>query len=198
MYLASMTPRQWFLRLANPIVQFYASVMSKRGQIRLNTDLKAPLQSFYDLSVVLNDGEKIDFLTLRNKKVLLVNTASDCIYTSQYKGLQQLAGNYTGKLVVIAFPSNDFGNQEKGTDKQVADFCRSNFHISFPISQKSTVRKTTAQHPVFQWLTEETKNGWNNREPSWNFTKFLVDEEGFLTHYIGPAVAPARLHRLLD
>ncbi|MEZ5033813.1 MAG: glutathione peroxidase [Chitinophagaceae bacterium] len=149
-----------------------------------------PQQSFYGLHNKLNNGEAFNFDDLRGKKVLLVNTASDCGYTHQYKDLQQLADQYTNELVVLAFPSNDFKDQEKGTDKDIANFCEKNYGIRFPLMQKSSVRKSPSQNKIFQWLTHKEQNGWNDKPPSWNFTKYLVNEKGELTHYFGPAISP--------
>src|SRR5262249_54051619 len=94
------------------------------------------------------------------------------------------------KLTIIGFPANDFKQQEKGSDEQIAQFCKLNFGVSFPLMKKSTVVRSTDQNAVFKWLTDSSQNGWNNRLPSWNFTKYLVNQEGTLTDYFGPAVSP--------
>lgn len=151
---------------------------------------KEPSVSFYSLSAIRNDGTEISFADLKARKVLLVNTASDCGYTGQYSELQKLYELYDERLVILAFPSNDFKEQEKGNDTEIAQFCKLNFGIIFPLMKKSVVIKSPEQHPVYQWLTDSGKNGWCNQSPGWNFSKYLVSESGMLTHYFAPSVSP--------
>ena len=150
----------------------------------------SPVASFYDLAVLLNNGTSLSFNTLKGKKILLVNTASDCGYTNQYSELQALYERHKDKLIVIGFPANDFKEQEKGSDAEIAQFCKINFGVSFPLAKKSTVVKSSEQNKVFEWLTHKELNGWNDQQPSWNFAKYLVNEEGMLSHYFDPAVSP--------
>ena len=150
----------------------------------------APPVSFYTLSATLNNGKDFSFENLKGKKVLLVNTASDCGYTPQYAELQKLYQHSKEDLEIIAFPANDFKEQEKGSDEEIATFCSVNYGVSFPLTKKAVVVKNERQHPVFNWLTSKEKNGWNDRPPSWNFTKYLVSEEGVLTHCFEPALSP--------
>ena len=138
----------------------------------------------------MNNGDTLDFSTLKGKKILLVNTASDCGYTEQYEALQKLAEKYKDKLVVLGFPANDFKEQEKGTDVEIAQFCKANFGVTFPLMQKSIVIKSLQQNSIYQWLTDAARNGWNSKPPSWNFTKYIVDEEGTLTNYFGSSISP--------
>jgi glutathione peroxidase len=91
---------------------------------------------------------------------------------------------------VIAFPANDFHKQEKGSDEEINDFCKKNFGITFPIAVKGSVVRGNSQQQVFQWVTDKSKNGWNNKPPSWNFSKYLINEEGVLMNYFDPAVSP--------
>lgn len=149
-----------------------------------------PPVSFYSLSDTSIDGKEFDFSGLKGKKVLLVNTASDCGYTGQYEELQKLSDKYKDKLVVIGFPANDFKEQEKGTDEEIAKFCKLNYGIDFQLMKKSTVIKGASQNPVFKWLTEPAQNGWNDQQPAWNFSKYLVDENGRLINYFSPAIPP--------
>ena len=146
--------------------------------------------SFYSLRNSLNDGNSFDFATLKGKKVMLVNTASDCGYTDQYADLEKLSQQFKDKLVLIGFPANDFKEQEKGTDEEIAKFCKANFGISFPLMKKSSVIKGTDQNPVFQWLTDPARNGWSSQQPDWNFSKWLVNENGILTDYFAPSISP--------
>jgi glutathione peroxidase len=119
-----------------------------------------------------------------------VNTASECGYTAQYEGLQALQEKFDNQLVILGFPANDFGAQEKGTDEAIEQFCKVNFGVSFPLVKKSTVIKGPTQHPVYQWLTQENKNGWNEFVPNWNFCKYLIDEKGDLTHVFESGIEP--------
>lgn len=146
--------------------------------------------SIYDLNVQLNGGRSLPLSNYKGKKLLLVNTASNCGYTGQYNDLQQLYEQYKNKLEIIAFPANDFGEQERGSDQQIARFCKVNFGVTFPLAKKSVVIKSNEQNQVFKWLTDKQLNGWNEQYPSWNFSKYLVDEEGQLTHYFDPSVEP--------
>ena len=149
-----------------------------------------PSEPIFNYSVQLNNGKTLDISALKGKKILFVNTASDCGYTHQYEELQELSTKWPEKLVVIGFPANDFKQQEKGTDEEIAAFCKINYGVTFPLATKSTVINGPAQNNIFRWLTHAEKNGWCNQQPSWNFSKYLVNEEGLLTHYFDPAVSP--------
>ncbi len=184
-----MTYRQKVLRAVYPAWMWFTRLTGKNAEQRVNKE-KAPPVSFYSLKAVLNNGDTLDFETLKGKKVLLVNTASDCGYTRQYESLQQLYEERRTELVVIGFPANDFKEQEKGSDAEIADFCKKNYGVSFPLVQKSVVVKSADQHPVFQWLTDPAKNGWNSKLPGWNFSKYLVNEKGILTNYFDPSLSP--------
>jgi glutathione peroxidase len=184
-----MTFRQSVLKTAYPLLIATQKLFGKTG-IRKNANNVKAATSFYDLTSVTVNGEKIMFDNFRGKKVLIVNTASDCGYTQQYYELQELYKRHKGKLVVLAFPSNDFKEQEKGTDEDIEQFCKINFGVTFPLMKKSTVVKGENQNAVFEWLSNERKNGWNNKAPEWNFTKYLINEEGILTTYSSPAVSP--------
>jgi glutathione peroxidase len=169
---------------------FLSGLFRKRSKVLVNKKNIQPLQSFYGLSTQLNNGALLSFNSFKGKKLLLVNTASDCGYTNQYDDLQKLYEEYKDKLTVIAFPANDFGKQEKGSDDEINNFCKINFGVTFPIALKASVIKGHSQQNVFQWLTDKEKNGWNNKPPSWNFSKYLINEEGVLTNYFDPAVSP--------
>jgi len=184
----NMTYRQKVLKAVYPALMWFTKLTGKNTK-ELSGTLQPPV-SFYSLRGTLNNGESLDFAALQGKKVLLVNTASDCGYTNQYSELQKLSEQYKDKLVVIGFPANDFKEQEKGNDTEIAQFCKVNYGITFTLMKKSSVVTSSLQNPVFQWLTDSSKNGWNNKVPTWNFSKYLVNEKGVLTNYFDPSVSP--------
>jgi glutathione peroxidase len=185
----ALTLRQKAMKIVYPLL-LWAGKKASKEKLLINSEHVLPPTSFYTLSVVLSNGTALSFEQLKGKKVMLVNTASDCGYTPQYTELQQLYQLAKEELVIIAFPANDFKEQEKGSDAEISSFCTINFGVTFPIAKKALVIKSPAQHPVFQWLTNKKLNGWNDKAPSWNFSKYLVDEKGTLTHYFEPAVSP--------
>lgn len=185
-----MTGRQKFMKAFYPVFMWITQKTDKNSTILSNAQQEKPAVSFYSLKLKLNSGQELDFSTLKGKKVLLVNTASNCGYTNQYAELQQLYEGFKDKLVVIGFPANDFKEQEKGTDQEIAQFCKINFGVSFPLAGKGVVVKQADQQAVFQWLTDPARNGWNSKAPSWNFSKYLVDEHGVLQYYFDPSVSP--------
>jgi glutathione peroxidase len=181
-----MTIRQKLLKTFYPALMWASGKKAKQFE---NKQAKAAVP-FHSLSATANSGSEFQFSQLKGKKVLLVNTASDCGYTGQYDQLQQLHEKFQNKLVILGFPANDFKEQEKGTDEDIAQFCKINFGVTFPLMKKSTVVKGAQQNPVFKWLSDSTMNGWSNQPPSWNFSKYLINEEGELIHYFDPAVSP--------
>lgn len=144
----------------------------------------------YNIQFKLNNGKTNTLASYKNKKILIVNTASDCGYTNQYESLQKLFEANSNQLIIIGFPSNDFQQQEKGNDEEIAQFCKINYGVTFPLAKKSVVIKSAEQNKIFEWLSNEYKNGWLNKMPSWNFCKYLIDERGALTHYFEPAIEP--------
>ncbi|MEO7393892.1 MAG: glutathione peroxidase [Chitinophagaceae bacterium] len=191
-----MTYRQKVLKSVYPALMWFTKLTGKNTVKRENKQIKMPVESFYDLKGKMNNGTELSLSSFKGKKVLLVNTASDCGYTNQYEDLQKLSEQYKDELVVIGFPANDFKEQEKGTDAAIAEFCKVNYGVTFPLMHKSVVIKSTKQNPVFQWLTDSTKNGWNNKFPTWNFSKYLVNEKGMLTNYFDPSVSPMNIEIL--
>ena len=164
--------------------------MGKNNRTLIQPNVQAPV-SFYDLHALLMDGQSKSFSDFKNKKVLIVNTASDCGYTAQYEGLQNLHEKYKDQLIIIGFPSNDFGEQEKYDNAEIVQFCKKNYGVDFLLAKKASVIKQNDQHAVFRWLTDENKNGWNNQEPVWNFCKYLIDENGNLVGFFESAVEPS-------
>jgi glutathione peroxidase len=186
----TMTIRQSIIKLIYPLL---AKLSRKKGvnmNIQSNTDQVKPPISFYSLRALSNNGKVVDFNEFKKKKVFLVNTASACGYTPQYDDLQKLHEQFSNTIMIIGFPSNDFGEQEKGSDEEIARFCKINFGVSFPLMKKSHVMKSAEQNEVFRWLSDKNKNGWNDLAPQWNFCKYLIDEHGVLLNYFAPGVQP--------
>ncbi len=130
------------------------------------------ITSVYDFKMNSIDGEPIDFSRYKGKNLLLVNVASKCGYTPQYAELEKLHENYGDKVVVLGFPANNFGNQEPGTNAEIAEFCQKNYGVKFQMFEKISV-KGDDQHPLYRWLKEQT-----GQEPTWNFCKYLVKPDG--------------------
>jgi glutathione peroxidase len=186
----NMTYRQKVLKAAYPALMWFNKITGKKAKVMENTEGVTTLRSLHNLSVHLNDGTELPLGSFKGKKVLLVNTASNCGYTNQYDDLQKLYEGHKDKLMILAFPANDFKEQEKGTDKEIAEFCKVNYGITFPLAAKSSVIKGKQQNDIFKWLSDETLNGWNDQEPTWNFCKYLVDEDGKLIKFFDTGVSP--------
>ena len=135
-------------------------------------------------------GDDFDFSKLKGKKIMVVNTASECGLTPQYEGLQKLYDTYKDKnFVIVGFPANNFGGQEPGSDQQIAAFCKENYGVSFPMMSKISV-KGSDMHEVYQFLTEKEKNGLQDSEVAWNFQKYLLNEQGQLEKVVSPKTLP--------
>lgn len=143
----------------------------------------------YDFKAKTIDGKELDFSQFKGKKVLIVNTASECGFTPQYADLQKLHEQYKDKLVIIGFPCNQFGGQEPGTVGDIKTFCTKNYGVTFQMMDKVDV-KGDKQDPLYSWLSDKSKNGWNGEAPSWNFCKYLIDENGHLLKYLNSNVNP--------
>ncbi|HEY0262677.1 MAG TPA: glutathione peroxidase [Chitinophagales bacterium] len=182
------TFKQNVLRFLYPV--FRKALKGRNGKVFNNAKNISPKESFYSQKATLSNGKDLDFSVFSGKKVLLVNTASDCAYTGQYAELQSLHEKLGDKLEIIAFPANDFQEQEKGSDKDIAQFCQLNYGVTFPLAKKGVVVKTGEQQPIFKWLTNAKANGWNDHAPDWNFSKYVIDEKGNLAHYFGPSISP--------
>ena len=188
-HLTNMTPRQKILKAFYPALMWVNNIAGNKSSV-LNNESVQPAVSFYSLQATLSGGTSFNFSSLKNKKVLIVNTASDCGYTDQYAELEKLYQQYKGQLEILAFPANDFKEQEKGNDAAIAEFCKINYGVSFPLMARSTVIKSANQNPVFNWITNPASNGWNSKAPGWNFSKYLVNDKGQLTHYFDSGVSP--------
>jgi glutathione peroxidase len=159
-------------------------------QVQVNPAMKKGTVELYSLTTKDITGKDFSFEQFKGKKVLIVNTASDCGYTGQYENLEKLSKQFAGSLVVVGFPANDFKNQETKDDQAIAAFCQKNYGVSFPLMAKSVVIKSKDQNNVYAWLTSANLNGWCTQAPAWNFCKYLINEEGVLTHYFPMSVDP--------
>jgi len=163
----------------------------KKGIKAKPSETKPPVnaKSFYDFKMPANNGKEIDFSTYKGKKVLVVNVASQCGYTPQYKELEQLHQLYKNKLEIIGFPADNFGHQEPGDDKEIAQFCEVNFGVTFQLFHKSSVVGED-QNALYHWLSHKEENGWNDTAPKWNFCKYLINEKGELINFFSSSVSP--------
>jgi glutathione peroxidase len=159
--------------------------------IEENPEGKNPPVNFYSLQATSNSREQISFEKYRGRKVLIVNLASECGFTPQYAELEQLH-QHNKNISVLGFPSNNFGGQEPGSDEEIAAFCRLNYGVTFELFKKDDVKGNNKQ-PVYKWLSDNNKNGWNNKEPQWNFYKYLVDENGNLSKIFSSSVSPLNI-----
>ena len=151
---------------------------------------KTEVSSIHELKIKSLSGESIQLSNFEGKFMLLVNVASKCGFTSQYKALQELSDTYKDDLVVIGFPCNQFGNQEPGTAEEIQSFCDIRFGVSFPITEKVKV-KGPNQHPVYEWLTKKSHNGKKSSSVHWNFQKYLIDPKGQLIDVFYSTTSPA-------
>lgn len=147
-------------------------------------------QSVHQFQVNDLSGESFNFLSLNGKKVMIVNTASECGYTPQYEQLQELYITFKDQnFTIVGFPSNDFGAQEPGTNTEIATFCKKNYGVTFPMMSKISV-KGDDMHEVYTFLTQKEKNGISDNEVDWNFQKYLLGEDGYLVRVVPPKVSP--------
>jgi len=145
--------------------------------------------SIYNISINSISGEPINLEDYKGKKILFVNTASECGFTGQYKDLEKLYKTYKDKLVVIGVPCNQFGGQEPGTLTEIQTFCEVNYGVTFLLTEKVDV-KGDNQHPLYAWLTDKEKNGVKSSSVKWNFQKYLIDENGAYIDYFYSMTKP--------
>jgi len=156
----------------------------------LNSQSSEPNYSIHQFKVADIYGNIFDFSQLKGKKVMIVNTASKCGLTYQYEALQKLYSQYKDlNFVIIGFPSNDFLWQEPGSNDEIIDFCEQNYGVTFPMMSKITV-KGTKKHPIYQFLTEKSKNNYQDSKVTWNFQKYLINKEGRIEKIISPRNRP--------
>lgn len=164
-----------------------ASCQNKNESKDMNTQTQPT--SIHRFSVNGLDGGTINLADFKGKKILIVNTASECGYTSQYRKLQELHEQFGSKVVVLGFPCNDFGGQEPGSEAEIRSFCTREFKVTFPMAAKVNIKGDNAD-PIYQWLTKKELNGVMDSKVKWNFNKFLIDENGYLLGHYGSGVSP--------
>jgi glutathione peroxidase len=156
------------------------------------------MASVYDFEALSIDGKKAQLASQRGKVLLIVNTASECGYTPQFAGLEQLWKDYRERgLVVVGFPSNEFGGQDPGSNDEIASFCQLNYGVSFPMMEKVKVNGAQA-HPLWKWLTAEARGVLGTQSVKWNFTKFLVGKDGQVIKRYAPGDEPASLKQDIE
>lgn len=155
----------------------------------IKIDLKDFSKSIYDYNLISIDGDSISMSEYKGKKILIVNVASWWGHTPQYAGLQTLYEKYKNDLVVLGFPANNF-LQEPGKNQKIKSFCSTKYGVTFPMFEKTNVKKGDNQNPLYIWLSNKELNGWNDKSPSWNFCKYLIDENGNLIKMFSPQIEP--------
>ena len=175
------------------VLSFFGCKQVKSKPENINMSDKSTFYQFLEANpnakVKSIDGTEYDYAQLKGKKVLIVNTASECGYTPQYEDLEKLHQAYKDKLIILGFPANNFGGQEPGTNEEIKEFCKSKYSVTFPLFEKISVLGDDMA-PIYKWLTNKDLNGWNDQQPKWNFNKYLLDEEGNLLKYYSSAVKP--------
>lgn len=157
--------------------------------VSVNANNVMNLPSFHTLSAKTLDGEVVSFDRYKGKKIIVLNVASECGYTPQYADWEKFYEAHKDNTVVLGFPCNQFMGQEPGSNADIKSFCQKNYGVSFPVFEKTEV-KGKDKSPVYAWLTDKDKNGWNTQEPSWNFCKYLINERGELTQFFASAIKP--------
>ena len=163
-------------------------MMFSKSSIKAGQGKKSS-KSFYDIPVKDINGGFIDLKSLRGKKVMIVNVASKCGYTGQYADLQDLYEKKGDKIEIIAIPCNDFGRQEPGSAEEIKSFCNVNYGVTFPLASKQKIKSKPISN-LYEWLSNPELNGWNSALPSWNFCKYIIDEEGELIYFFRSGVNP--------
>jgi glutathione peroxidase len=145
-------------------------------------------KNFHSFKMKGIDGKEIDFSQFKGKKIIVLNTASKCGYTPQYADWEKFH-KANKDVVILGFPANEFGGQEPGSNSEIASFCQLNYGVSFQMMEKVVV-KGSAKCELYQWLTDKSQNGWNEKEPSWNFCKYIINEKGELANFFASGVKP--------
>jgi glutathione peroxidase len=162
---------------------------NKREMVAASTNALATAGSLHDFNVKSLDGKPVALKQYAGKKVVILNTASKCGFTPQYSDWEKFYKANKDKVVVLGFPANNFGGQEPGSSNEIGEFCQKNYGVTFPMMEKVSVLGDD-QAPLYKWLTTKTMNGWNDKAPTWNFCKYVINEKGQLTHFFASKVKP--------
>lgn len=182
----------WIGMILGTFIVLLACVDSEKvlsGQNESDMSYTMPKTSFYDLEVKDINGNTVSMSDYKGKKIIVLNVASKCGYTPQYADWESYYESHKENSVVLGFPCNQFSGQEPGTNEEIMSFCTLNYGVTFPMFDKVKV-KGKEQSPIYQWLTNPDENGWNSEVPSWNFCKYIIDEEGRLTHFFASKIKP--------
>ncbi len=182
------TSKEYFAASALLLLSLIASLASFTTKPENKATLPSQ-KSIYDFSLNSIEGKAVSLSQFKGKKMLLVNVASQCGYTPQYKDLEALHNKYKDKLVVIGFPANNFGAQEPGSNAEISTFCQKNYGVTFLMMEKISV-KGDDKHPLYKWLSSKEENGVCNEAPGWNFCKYLIDEKGNIIQFFKSGVNP--------
>ena len=169
------------------VVKFLLSDKSEVAMRPENTP--APTKSLYDFTVKTIDGKPVALKQFQGKKVIVLNTASKCGFTPQFEDWEAFYKKHGDKIIVLGFPSNDFKGQDPGSNEEIAEFCKKNYGVTFPMFEKIDVIGDN-QAPIYKWLSDKSMNGWNDKVPTWNFCKYVINEKGELTHFFASKVKP--------
>jgi glutathione peroxidase len=145
-------------------------------------------KNFHSFKMKGIDGKEIDFSQFKGKKIIILNTASKCGYTPQYADWEKFH-KANKDVVILGFPANEFGGQEPGSNSEIASFCQVNYGVSFQMMEKVVV-KGAGKCDLYQWLSDKSQNGWNEKEPSWNFCKYIINEKGELANFFASGIKP--------
>ena len=176
--------------IATVLLAFSCQNQAQTNKKNMETKSSANAETIYQFKIKDLYGKEFDFATLKGKKILIVNTASECGLTPQYKDLEAIYKKYnSNNFVIVGFPANNFGSQEPGSNEQIAKFCEMNYGVTFPMMTKISV-KGKDMDAVYQFLTQKSKNGLQDSEVEWNFQKYLINEQGQLEKVVSPRVLP--------
>ena len=163
---------------------------NKTNNKTMETQAAISAETIYQFKVTDLNGKEFDFASLKGKKILIVNTASECGLTPQYKDLEAIYEKYKDlNFVIVGFPANNFGSQEPGSNEQIAKFCQLNYGVTFPMMSKVSVKGSDIDN-VYKFLTQKSKNGLQDSDVEWNFQKYLINEKGELAKVLSPRVLP--------
>ena len=162
----------------------------KTNTKKMETQAAISAETIYQFKVKDLYGKEFDFASLKGKKILVVNTASECGLTPQYKDLEAIYKKYKDlNFIIVGFPANNFGAQEPGSNEQIAKFCEMNYGVTFPMMSKISVKGNDMDN-VYKFLTQKSKNGLQDSEVEWNFQKYLINEQGELVKVLSPRILP--------